>query len=193
MHPDHAIEVGELRVQRLEPLLVERVAVDVGVELHAQGPERPAHVFDLLDGAVWIVHRQACDEAREPVRVTVDELGQALVAEPCEVARHGGGAEVLDRGGGQADDLAIVVAELLQLTEPQIEVEHRRYSGDPLAHVRGGGHVAKRGEPIRVLLRHHVAEGIELHLRESPVTIGPGRRPRYTSFARPAAHRSATV
>src|SRR5213076_434831 len=76
VHPDRPVERGHPAPDRLEALLVERVAVDVCVDLDAEGPELAAGVVDLREGGVGVVHRQHRDEAGEAGGMVAHEAGE---------------------------------------------------------------------------------------------------------------------
>jgi len=66
-------------------ILVERRTVHVGVDLDPGSAELRDGVFRLAHGRVRVVHREPGDEADEAVRIAVDQLRHALVADPCQL------------------------------------------------------------------------------------------------------------
>ncbi len=107
---------------RLELRVVQRRAVDVGVELHADGAavgrEQP---LELGHGGVGRVHRQGGQKAGEAVAVARDQVGQAVVGQPREVGHRLGAAHRLQRRHPQRDHLPVVV-EPVHDAEPLVEV-----------------------------------------------------------------------
>src|SRR5919201_5350639 len=91
------------------------------------------------------------------------ELRLTVVGDLCKLARESRSAHVLDRRSRQADDLPVVVSELLELAQPQIEVGDRRHASDPVADIARGRRVRQSREPLRVLRWEEMRERVDLH------------------------------
>ena len=90
MNPDGQVELRHDVEQRRDLGCVERHPFHVGESLSAARAELTHRTAGLGDEAVGRVHRQGRDEAREPLRVFLAELGHTVVRGSCESLGHVG-------------------------------------------------------------------------------------------------------
>ncbi len=82
MQPDRQIVRGHGGEERREARLVERMAGDVGEDLHALGAERLDGALRLGDGEIDVVQRHRRGEGREAVGMLGAQLRHCVVADP---------------------------------------------------------------------------------------------------------------
>ena len=160
--------------------LVKGLAVDVGVDLQPVGAV-PESALRLLRG-IGRVHRQGGEIADEIVGVAVDELRQAVIAEPGELFRNGRLAERLQRRHAEGDHLDVVlVPEEVDDATPLVEVVDGRHAAH--AHADVPRRAVRREHAIPDRLREEVVEGVDVtHGQVSSLVaacrrrLGAGRR-----------------
>ena len=169
MQEDRFAEAFQPFENREERRVVERAAVDVGMDLRAAGVEFGNRAVDLLHRFVGVVHRQAQQEAREPVGVGAADRGHAVIRDPGERRGLIGPAQDVDGRLGHRDDL-LVVAELVEQTQPRVHVPQRVDGAPPGYRALGHG--------LRQCLDEHlgkdVIENVELHWLEPLVSRAAG-------------------
>src|SRR6266566_1634861 len=158
MHPHRLAELRHRGKERLELWPVERLAVDVGVDLHADGAEVFDRALGLAHPAVGREQRRLGDEAREAVRVFGDDLGEAVVNKPDHILELLGFVHALGRRHRVGEDLRVVV-EHIDDPEALIEIMNARDFAHPLADVLmvTGEHLGEifLGDEMRVRVDAH--------------------------------------
>ena len=120
-------------VDRQELVLIDRGAVDIGVELDRVGAVRQ-HAFGLLGRRLGRVHGQRSGVADETVGIFGDHLGETVIAEARPFRRIGGSGQPIDRRHAEADDLA-VIGEGIDHAQPLVDVVERGNSPHALAEI----------------------------------------------------------
>jgi len=145
---------------------------DVGENLHAARAERLDRAFGFLDRSIHIVERHDCDKSRESIGMLPAKLRHRIVSDLRKLSRNLALRDVLYRRIGKRDDLP-VVAELIHLLEPQIEIEQLFHRAQPLAHVAELGRAALKllEKPVRKDMRvdvddHRKARRVDALRRE---------------------------
>ena len=129
--------------KRLEFRAVERLAVDVGVDLHAERAEVLHRALGLAHAGVGRRQRGLRDEGGEFVRMLAADLGEAVVADAAEVLDHVVLDEGLERRHRIGQDLG-VVREHVDDLHAHVEVVDRRNAAHALADVlRVAGHFGR--------------------------------------------------
>ena len=151
--------LGDLE-HRAEFRLVERLAVDVGMQLHAAGAvlER---TLEFL-GRVRRIHRQRGEPAAEVVLFLDAELGHAVVAELGEFLDLLGRAERFQRRHAQRDDLRVVILVAEHVADLLATVEI--VDGGNAAHARAdvGRGAGGRQHLVPQTLREIVVETVDI-------------------------------
>ncbi len=164
MQPDRLAELVHLVPERQVLRPIERLAGDVGVDLHAEragldGPLRFRHP------GVRRIERDLRHPAREVVLLLRAQLGEAIVDDAdqlIDLRRTLG--EFLDRGLRIRQDLLIVLVAIYDLLA-DIDVVDRRQRAHALAHVLVvAGHVLHLVEEF---FREEVRIRVDPHLRSS--------------------------
>lgn len=152
--PCHLVE------HRPELRAVERLLVDVRVDLSAFGAQRGSGSIQFLDGLVRVVHRQAGAERDEALRMLVHELRQAIVDDSRHQRRLVRTRERL-HGRLRKRQHLTEFAELVHGPKPGVQVHDRREVLDALAHV------LEAGADVDVLVeepsRVEVIEDVDFH------------------------------
>ena len=130
VQPDRQVVLGHRGEERAKLRQVERLAGDVGEDLHAARAEVADGALGFRDGRVDVGQRDCRHEGGEALGMLRAQLRHGVVADPRQ--RFGGLAlgEVLDRRIGQADDLAIV-AEFVHLAKARVEIEQLLHAAQP--------------------------------------------------------------
>ena len=87
MHPDRHIEFRRFLEDGQEIGLVERTAIHVGKNLHADGAKIFYGALDLFYRGGGIIHRQGGHKSGKAIRMFGDELGQAVIGDFGEFRR----------------------------------------------------------------------------------------------------------
>jgi hypothetical protein len=118
-----------------EALLVERRAVDVGMDLHAARAGRKRALE--LARRVARIHRQRCEPAAEMFSVFGDELWQPVIGDLCEFARGSLVAHCLDGRHAERDHLGVLVLalEAVDQREPLVDVVDRWDAGHAFGNI----------------------------------------------------------
>ena len=130
MQPDREIELRHGREDRLESGVVERPAGDVGENLNPARAELLDRTLRLLHRTLDVGHRHGRDESRKARAMALAQPGHGVIADARQVQSDLSGGKVLDRRVRQRNDLA-VIAELVHLAKPLIEVEELLHPAQP--------------------------------------------------------------
>ena len=171
MQPDRQVVRGHRGKHRLEALLVERMARDVGEDLDAARAELSDRALGFLQRAIHIVERHRGDEGRKAPRVRGAQLRHRVVGDARELRRGLALRDLLQRRVGQRDHLR-VVADLVHLGKAQIEIEQLLHAAQPRADVLQPGRDA-RHLPEEAI-RENVRVDVEDH-RPSVLILRPRR------------------
>ena len=158
MQPDRLVELVHGGEERLELGPVQRLAADVGIDLHAERAELRDRALGLRGAGIGGRQRRLRDEGREALGVLGDQLGHAVVADPGELERDLGVAlgHRFQRRHRQRDDLR-VVGELVDHAQARVEIVDR------LHRPRAPEHVLEAGAD----LLHALVVGGRIEMRES--------------------------
>ena len=145
-------------VERPEFLAVDRLAVDVGAELHRVRAVLQ-RALGLLGGRLRRVHRHHRGIADEAVRMLGDHLRQPVVGELGHLRRLVRPPQPVEHRQAERQDLR-VVRKLVDHLQPQIEIVERRNAPHPLADVLLPGR--RLDQRIEIALRAEMIEGIDV-------------------------------
>ena len=168
MQPDRLAELVHLLPERQVLRPVERLAGDVGVDLHAERAELD-RALRLGDAGVGRIERDLRDPAGEVVLLLGAQFGEAVVDDADDLVdlRRALG-EALDRRLRVGQDLLVVLVAVDDLLA-DIEVVERRQRAHALAHV-----LVVAGDLLHLVeefLREEVRIGVDPHLRSSSFSL----------------------
>ena len=163
MQPDRLAELVHLFPERHVLRPVERLAGDVGVDLHAECAELIDRALRLGDAGVGRIERNLRHPAGEVVLLLGAQFGEAVVDDADQLVDLGRAlGEVLDRRLRIGQDLLIVLVAVDDLLA-DVEIVDRRERADALAHV-----LVVAGDLVQLVeefLREEVRIRVDPHLR----------------------------
>ena len=145
-------------VERPELLAVDRLAVDVGAELHGVRAVLQ-RALGLLGRRLRRVHRHHRGIADEAVGMLGAHLGQPVVGELRHLRRLVRAPQPVDHRQAERQHLR-VVGKLIDHLQPQIEIVQRRNAPHPLADVLLPGR--RFDQRIEIALRAEMTEGVDV-------------------------------
>ena len=108
MQPDRLAELAHGGEELLEFRAVERLAVDIGIDLHAERAELVDRPLGLARAGVGRRQRHLRHPAGEMVAVLRGQLGETVVDDAAEILDLRGLGELLDRRQRIRQDLRVV-------------------------------------------------------------------------------------
>ena len=175
------VEVGRPIEDRRKRRVVQRPAVDVGVDLHAAESELAHGAVEFGKGRLDVVHGQARGGGDEPVRVARDQLRHVVVGDARQCRGVGRAGQPLDGRIGDVDDLHVTGTGGVHCPETGVEVHERRHGALLILQPR-----LRRRNPhagLAVAGRDDVVEGVDRHRR-----VGTGSRLQATGAEQSVSH-----
>ena len=165
MQPDRLAELVHFFPERQILRPVERLARDVGVDLHAERTELLDRALRLAHAGVGRIERYLRDPTGKMVAFLRAQFGEAVVDETDELVDLGRGfGEVFHRRLRVGQDLLIILVAVDDLLA-MLEVEQRRQRAHALAHV-----LVVAGDVLHLVeefFRKEVRVRVDPHLRPS--------------------------
>ena len=86
-YPDGSIPRRRLPTW-LVALALQRAAVHIREDLHAERAHLLDGALDLPQRSFWVIHWQRSSEAHEPIRIAVDEVGHGIIGDARQIDGH---------------------------------------------------------------------------------------------------------
>ena len=158
MQQDRLAGLLDRLVERPELLAVDRLAINVGAELHGIRAILQ-RALGFLRRRLGRIHRHHGRIADEAIRVLGAHLSQAIVGDLGHFRRLVWPPQPIDHRQAERQDLG-VVGKLVDHLEPQLKIVKRRDTPHALADVL----LARRGfdQRIEIALRAEMIEGVDV-------------------------------
>ena len=159
MYPDRQIVLDHASKDRPEFRSAQRLACDMGEDLHAARAQGADGAIDLGERRIDIVHGQGGNKCREMIAMPGADFGKRIVCDPCELGRHIGTGHELERRVGERQHI-LQIPEPLEQPQPRIDVAERRE-----ARKGSHGHMARyqTGETPQIRGGHEMVEDVDFH------------------------------